>query len=606
MNGKQKKLLWRIVSAVILFVAGVTMKGMCGIALLFASYLTVGWDVLYRAFRNVLKGQWMDETFLMSIATVGALCLGEFPESVFVMLFYQVGELFQGYAVGKSRASVAELMNLAPDRAWIEENGECNEIDPEEIEIGHVMVIKPGEKIPADGIVEWGSSSLDTSALTGEYIPRSVTVGDSVISGCVNGEGLLKVRAIKEFSDSTVSKILELVEEAVSSKAKTEGLVTRFAHWYTPLVVALAVILFLVPPLLGVGTFGMWLHRSLTFLVVSCPCALVISVPLSFFGGIGCASRHGILMKGARFIEILADAQTTVFDKTGTLTQGTFEVTEITGKYASTALRLAAMAESGSNHPIARSVCRAYGTPISQVFQTEEIPGYGVKAMVEGKEVLVGNSLLMEQAGIFISEGRVDGTRIHVAADGNFLGTIVLSDLLKEDAKGTVEQLRKLGMKRIALCSGDGKRTAKEIGTSLGIEEIHAELLPQQKVALVEQLLKENTGVLYVGDGINDAPVLALADCGIAMGGFGSDAAMEAADVVLMDDALSNLPRAIQIARKTVAIVKQNIGLTLGIKLAVLLLGAFGITGMWEAVFADVGVAVLAICNAMRALYNKV
>ncbi len=605
MNGKQNKLLWRVIGALILFVSGVMISGNFGTVLLLASYLTVGWDVLYRAFRNCLNGQWMDETFLMSIATVGALCLKEFPEAVFVMLFYQVGELFQSYAVGKSRASIADLMKLAPERAWIEQEGELKEIDPEEIEIGHIMVIKPGEKIPADGVVEWGSSSLDTSALTGESMPRFVTVGDEAISGCVNREGLLKVRAVKEYSHSTVSKLLELVEEAVSSKAKTEGLITRFAHWYTPIVVALAGMLFLLPPLFGLGSWSMWLHRSLTFLVVSCPCALVISVPLSFFGGIGCASRHGILIKGARFIEILAQAKIAVFDKTGTLTGGTFEVVEITGNYASTALRLAALAESGSNHPIARSVCRAYGTSVGQVFQTEEIPGYGVKAMIEGKEVLVGNSLFMEQAGIFLSEGRGDGTRISVAADGNFLGTIVLSDLPKEDAKETIEKLKQLGLNRILLCSGDRKRVAKEIGKILEINEIHAELLPREKVTLVEKLLEEKKGVLYVGDGINDAAVLALADCGIAMGGFGSDAAIEAADVVLMDDKLSNLPRAIEIARKTVKIVKQNIILTLGIKLAVLILGAFGLTGMWEAVFADVGVAVIAICNAMRTLYGE-
>ena len=607
MNKKQKKLLLRIVISVAFFVVGILVGERTTPYLLLIPYVIAGGDVLFSAIRNLVRGQVFDEKFLMAVATVGAVLLQEFPEAVFVMVFYQVGELFQSYAVRKSRKSIVQLMELAPDTALIEEKGEWVEVCPEEIMIGQRVIVKPGEKIPVDGVVESGVSCLDTAALTGESLPREVAVGDEVISGCINIKGLLKIRAVKEFSDSTVSKILELVENAAFSKAKTEQFITRFARWYTPVVVVFAVLLAVLPPLLGLGTWTMWCQRALNFLVVSCPCALVISVPLSFFGGMGKASRHGILVKGSQFIEVLAKAKTVVFDKTGTLTRGRFSVSEIISDCSEETLRLAALAEGGSNHPIAQSLRQAYGKEISAVSQTEEISGYGIKAEIEGKEVLVGNKRLMERYGISVKDCEALGTQVFVAADGNFCGVILIADQPKAESKSAVENLKKLGARRIVMCTGDSEVTAIKTARMLSIEEVHAQLLPQDKVALVKTILEseEKGSVLFIGDGINDAPVLALADAGVSMGALGSDAAIEAADVVLMDDNPAKLPQAIGIAKKTMHIVRQNIVFALGVKLGVLCLSALGMTGMWEAVFADIGVSVLAICNAMRALYGK-
>ncbi|MBE7042114.1 MAG: cadmium-translocating P-type ATPase [Ruminococcaceae bacterium] len=607
MNKKRKKLLIRILISVALFVICMLLQDQTTPYLLLVSYLIAGGDVLFCAIRNLFRGQVFDEKILMAIATVGAVLLQEFPEAVFVMVFYQVGELFQSYAVEKSRNSIAQLMALAPDSAWIEEQGTLNEVCPEKIEIGQIVVVKPGEKIPVDGVVEFGNSCLDMAALTGEALPRDVAVGDEVISGCINLKGVLKIRASKEFSDSMVSKILELVENAVSTKAKTEQFITRFSRWYTPVVVAFAVFLAMLPPLFGWGALGMWCHRALNFLVVSCPCALVISVPLSFFGGIGKASRQGILIKGSQFVEVLERVTTVVFDKTGTLTKGCFSVVQIKSNDPEETLRLAAIAESASNHPIAQSLRQAYGKEIPTVSQAEELAGFGIKAIIEGKEVLAGNQRLMEQYGIPTQDCEGVGTRVFVAVNGVFYGVILIADQLKEQAVTAVEQLKKQGVSRIMLCTGDEETTTKEIAKCLKIEEMYAQLLPQDKVSLMRGILEseQKGSVLFSGDGINDAPVLALADVGVAMGALGSDAAIEAADVVLMDDNPEKIPQAICIAKKTMGIVRQNIGFALGIKLTVLLLSAFGITGMWEAVFADVGVSVLAICNAMRTLYGK-
>ena len=607
MNKKQKKLLLRIVISVALFVAGLLVEKRTTPYLLLIPYVIAGGDVLFSAVRNLVRGQVFDENFLMAVATVGAVLLQELPEAVFVMVFYQVGELFQSYAVGKSRKSIAQLMELAPDTAWIEENGKQIEVCPEEIMIGQRVIVKPGEKIPVDGVVESGVSCLDTAALTGESLPREVTVGDEVISGCINIKGLLKIRAVKEFSDSAVSKILELVENAASSKAKTEQFITRFARWYTPVVVVFAALLAVFPPLLGLGAWNMWCQRALNFLVVSCPCALVISVPLSFFGGMGKASRHGILVKGSQFLEVLAKAKTVVFDKTGTLTRGCFSVSEIISDCPEETLRLAALAEGGSNHPIAQSLRQAYGKEISAVSQTEEISGYGIKVQMEEKEVLVGNGRLMEQYGVSFQNQKFSGTQVFVAVNRILYGVILITDQPKKEAKSAIDALKKQDIGRVIMCTGDQELAARETAELLSIEEVHAQLLPQDKVALVKTLLESGKkgSLLFVGDGINDAPVLALADAGVAMGALGSDAAIEAADVVLMDDNPEKLPQAIGIARKTMHIVRQNIIFALGIKLGVLFLSAYGMAGMWEAVFADVGVSVLAICNAMRALYGK-
>lgn len=612
MNKKQKKLLIRICISLALYAAGLLLQSKTTPLILLIPYFVAGWDVLYKAIRHLFGGRLFDENFLMAVATVGALGLGEFPEAVFVMVFYQVGELFQSYAVGKSRDSIAGLMELAPETAWVERDGVLCEMVPEEIEVGDLLAVKPGEKIPADGIVESGTSSLNTAALTGEAMPRDVQPGDEVISGCINLKGLLKIRATKEFSDSTVSKILELVENAASSKAKTEQFITRFARYYTPAVVFLAVVLAVLPPVAGMGAWTDWLRRALTFLMVSCPCALVISVPMSFFGGIGRASKQGILVKGSNYMEVLSKAKTVIFDKTGTLTQGSFSVTEVfpRGIDKEELIRLAAMAESVSDHPIAQSLRQAYGKEIPQgaVGEAKEIPGCGIQAEIEGKRILAGNRRLMEQNGVTYSAcDQGSGTQVLVAADGIFLGMILISDRVKEDGARAVSALKELGVSRLVMLTGDHQSAALETAKQVGISEVHGELLPQDKVALTQSILEEQTegSVLFVGDGMNDAPVLAMADAGIAMGALGSDAAIEAADIVLMDDKPSRLAQGVRIAKKTMRVVRQNIVFALAVKLTVLVLSAFGLANMWEAVIADVGVSVLAVCNAMRTLYGK-
>ena len=573
-----------------------------------AAYLIIGWDVLYKALRNIKNGQIFDENFLMCIATVGAFATGEYAEAVFVMLFFQTGELFEDYAVGKSRKSIAALLEIRPDTANLEgADGETEEVDPEDVEVGAVIVVKPGERVPLDGIVLSGSSSLDTAALTGESLPRDVVPGDSVISGCVNQSGVLRVKVTRPCSESTVSKILDLVENAGEKKSVSENFITRFARYYTPCVVISAAALAVLPPLF-MGNWGDWFHRALIFLVISCPCALVISVPLSFFGGIGGASRCGILVKGSNYLEALAKTDTVVFDKTGTLTQGRFTVTAIhpaEGFSQETLLETAALAESYSDHPISLSLKAAWDGAADphRVSDVEEIAGHGIQARVDGKTVCAGNMPLMARAGITVPPCEIPGTMIHVTIDGRYAGHIVISDLPKEDAAAAIADLKRSGVKRTIMLTGDTPATAKAVAEELGIDEFHAELLPAQKVEQVEQLLERSGGKLaFVGDGINDAPVLSRSDIGIAMGALGSDAAIEAADIVLMDDRPSKIALAMRISRKTLRIVKQNIVFALGIKFAVLILGAFGMANMWMAVFADVGVAFLAILNAMRCL----
>ena len=578
-------------------------------ALYLVPYLLIGWDVLWKAVRNIAHGQIFDENFLMALATVGAFGTGEYAEAVFVMLFYQVGELFQGYAVGKSRKSITALMDIRPDYANVERDGALLQVDPDEVEVGDTIVIKAGERVPLDGVILEGRSTLDTAALTGESLPREAEAGDDVISGCVNLSGLLKVRVTKSFEESTVAKILDLVENAAGKKAKAENFITKFARYYTPSVVAAAVLLAVLPPLLGDGDWSKWFHQALVFLVISCPCALVISVPLSFFGGIGGASRAGILVKGGNYLEVLADTQIVVFDKTGTLTKGVFNVTAIHPDQCDEdrLLELAALAESYSDHPISRSLKEAYGKEIdnSRVDGVEEIAGQGVKASVDGVEVWVGNDKLMDAAGAAWRPCHRVGTTVHVASQGVYLGHIVISDEVKEDAAQAIAGLKAIGIQKTVMLTGDAQAVGEDVARRLGLDEVHAQLLPADKVDQVEALLRERTGkgkLAFVGDGINDAPVLSRADLGIAMGGLGSDAAIEAADVVLMDDKPSKIAVAIRIARKTLSIVRQNIVFALGVKLLVLVLGAVGRANMWGAVFADVGVSVLAILNAMRAL----
>lgn len=571
-------------------------------------YILVGWDVLWSAVRGVLRGQLLDENFLMALATVGALVIDEYPEAVFVMLFYQVGELFQSIAVGKSRKSIAALMDIRPDEARVErEGGECV-VDPDEVAVGEIIVIRPGEKIPLDGVVIEGRSELNTLPLTGEALPRDVAEGDEVLSGCVNVSGLLRIRVTKPFGESTVSKILELVENSTLVKSKAENAVTKFAHWYTPAVVVGAVLLAVVPSLIT-GEWQRWLHSALIFLVVSCPCALVISVPLSYFGGLGCASRHGVLVKGANRLESLANTETVVFDKTGTLTEGSFSVTEVKpaeGIERHALLRLCAAAEQFSNHPIAvslRASCAEAGVSELPHAEAREIAGFGVSAMIDGKRVLVGNAALMRREKVdFVENGSI-GTMVYVASDGEFLGSIVISDTVKKGACEAIRMLHQCGIKRTVMLTGDRPETAKAVAEELQIGEYHASLLPADKVERVEKLLEERQGELvFVGDGVNDAPVLARADVGIAMGALGSDAAIEAADVVLMDDDPTKIADAIRISRFTRRIVWQNIVFALGIKALFLVLSVFGLTNMWAATFADVGVAVIAILNAMRTL----
>ncbi|WP_304432131.1 heavy metal translocating P-type ATPase [Acutalibacter muris] len=629
MTKKQKTMLLRIIVSAALLIAAVLVpyEGPWRFALFLPAYFTVGWDVLWRAVRNIAHGQVFDENFLMALATVGAFCTGffgegEYPEAVFVMLFYQVGELFQGYAVGKSRRSISSLMDLRPDYANLERDGEVTQADPEDVAMGDIIVVKPGEKIPLDGTVIEGASTLNTAALTGESMPRSVCAGESVPSGCVNLSGVLRIRVEKEFGESTVAKILDLVENASSKKAKAENFITRFARYYTPAVVIGAVLLAVLPPLF-VGGWGEWIKRALTFLVVSCPCALVISVPLSFFGGIGGASKQGILIKGGNYMEALAAVDTVVFDKTGTLTQGVFQVAEIrpVGMTEKELLELAALAESWSDHPISRSLKEAYGGELdrSRVGEAEELSGRGVRVQVDGRSVCAGNRKLMEEMEVSCSESaaagtersagtdRSTGTIVHIAVDGAYAGHIIIADRPKPDAGEAVARLKERGIRTVML-TGDSRAAGEGAARELGIDQVCTELMPADKVDKVEELLGQEPKrgrLAFVGDGINDAPVLSRADVGIAMGALGSDAAIEAADVVLMDDKPSKLDIAIRISRKTIVIVKENIWFALGVKALVLLLTAIGLTGMWLAVFADVGVMVLAVLNATRALGTK-
>ena len=611
MSKKQKKTLVRIILSAVLLVAAalIPVDGIVKLVLFLIPYAVIGWDVLWKAIRNIAHGQVFDENFLMAIATVGAFALGEYPEGVAVMLFYQVGELFQSYAVGRSRQSIAALMDIRPDYANIEQDGKLVQVDPEDVAVGDTIVIKAGEKIPLDGVVLEGSSAVDTAALTGESLPRDVDPGDDVVSGCINQSGLLKVRVTKVFGESTVAKILDLVENSSSKKARAENFITRFARYYTPVVVIGAVLLAVLPPLLFGGDWSDWLQRALIFLVISCPCALVISVPLSFFGGIGGASKQGILVKGSNYLEALAKTETVVFDKTGTLTKGTFQVTAVHPDRISEGelLELAAMAESYSEHPISRSLREAYQKPVdaSRVTDVEEISGHGVRAKVDGHDVYAGNGKWMDRIGASWRNCHRTGTVVHVAVDGEYAGHIVISDAVKPDAAAAIEALKREGVKKTVMLTGDVKAVGEAVAREIGIDEVHAELLPGDKVDQVERLLKNTSGkgkLAVVGDGINDAPVLSRADIGIAMGGLGSDAAIEAADIVLMDDKPSKLAVAVRISRKTLRIVRQNIVFALGIKLLFLALGAFGMANMWEAVFADVGVSVLAILNASRAL----
>ncbi len=615
MTRKQKKMLVRIAVSAALLIAAVLVpyQGLWRFALFLPAYFVIGWDVLWRAVRNIAHGQVFDENFLMALATVGAFCTGffgqgEYPEAVFVMLFYQVGELFQSYAVGKSRKSIASLMDIRPDYANVERDGKLLQVDPEEVAVGDTITVKAGEKIPLDGLVLEGSSLVNTSALTGESVPRQVRPGDSVISGCVNQNGLLRVQVTKAFGESTVQKILDLVENASSKKAKAENFITKFARYYTPVVVFCALALAVVPPLF-VGDWAGWVQKALIFLVVSCPCALVISVPLSFFGGIGGASRQGILVKGGNYLEVLADTELVVFDKTGTLTKGVFQVTAIhpEGVSQQELLELAALAESYSDHPISRSLKEAWGKALdtARVGQVEELSGRGVCAQVDGKEVWAGNGKLMEEIGLAYRPSGQVGTVVHVAAEGRYLGYILIADEVKPDAKEAIAALKAQGVKKTVLLTGDAKDVGEAVAQELGLDEAYTQLLPGDKVERVEALLQETSPkgkLAFVGDGINDAPVLSRADIGIAMGALGSDAAIEAADLVLMDDKPSKIAKAMEISKRTLRIVRQNIVFALAVKLLVLLLTPFGLANLWEAVFADVGVMVLAILNASRAL----
>ena len=608
-------MLARIIAAAVLLAAAgylIPAQGWVRLVVFLVPYAVIGWDILWKAVRNISHGQVFDENFLMALATVGAFFTGEFPEAVAVMLFYQIGELFQSYAVGKSRQSIASLMDIRPDYANLERDGKTEQVDPEGVAVGDVILVKPGEKIPLDGVVLEGDSMVNTSALTGESVPREAYPGSDVISGCINQNGLLRIRVTKEFGESTVAKILDLVENSSSKKAKAENFITKFARWYTPAVVIAAVLLAVIPPLILQGGWNDWIHRALIFLVISCPCALVISVPLSFFGGIGGASRNGILVKGGNYLESLAHAETVVFDKTGTLTRGVFNVTAIHPNSFSEAdlLELAALAESYSDHPISRSIREAYGKDpdLSRVTDVEELSGRGVRVRIDGKTVCAGNDKLMEETGVQWHPCHRVGTTVHIAVDGEYAGHIVISDEVKPDAAQAVSALKQQGISRTVMLTGDAKAVGESVAKELGLDEVHTELLPAGKVDCVEQLLKQKSAkgtLVFVGDGINDAPVLSRADIGIAMGAMGSDAAIEAADIVLMDDKPSKIADAIRIARKTLRIVTQNIVFALAVKGIVLLLGALGLANMWEAVFADVGVSVIAILNAMRALKNK-
>lgn len=622
MNKKQKTMLGRIIAAFIIYILAIVgehsgvlerFPGMWPKLFIFlVPYLIIGWDIIYKAARGIVNGQVFDENFLMTIATFGAFGVREYSEAVAVMLFYQVGELFQNYAVNRSRQSISAMMDICPEYANVEEDGQLKQVDPDDVAVGDIIVIKAGERIPLDGVVISGESMIDTSALTGESVPRAAREGTEVISGCVNGGGLLKVEVTKEFEDSTVARILELVENASSKKAKVENFITRFARYYTPVVVIAAVLLAVIPPLvLGQG-FGSWIERACIFLVISCPCALVISVPLSFFGGIGAASKKGVLVKGSNFLEALAEMDTIVFDKTGTLTKGEFKVTKLhpVGISDEELLELAALAENYSNHPIAASLKEAYAKEIdvNRLGETEEISGHGVKTVIDGRPVLAGNGKLMEQAGIDYETCTDAGTVIYVARDGKFAGSVLISDTIKKETFEAIRSLKSVGVRRTIMLTGDRKEVGEAVAREIGLDGVYTELLPADKVEKVETLLKsmsEGRKLAFVGDGINDAPVLTRADIGIAMGSMGSDAAIEAADVVLMDDNPAKIASVVKIARKTLKIVKQNIVFALAVKALVLILGAAGMANMWEAVFADVGVSVIAILNAMRALKTE-
>ena len=619
MNKKQKKMLIRIIIAAVLIVVFSLLpaEGYLRFVLFMIPYLVIGYDILKKAFKGILNKQVFDENFLMAVATVGAILLGDYSEGVAVMLFYQIGELFQSYAVGKSRRNISELMDIRPDYANIEKDGTLEQVDPDEVEIGTIIVVQPGEKVPIDGVIIEGISTLNTSALTGESLPRDAKAGDEVISGCINMTGLLKIRTTKEFGESTVSKILELVENSSSRKSRSENFISKFAKYYTPAVCYGALALAFIPPivLLIMGKpamWGDWIYRALTFLVISCPCALVISIPLSFFAGIGGASNQGILVKGSNYLETLAQTKYVVFDKTGTMTQGVFEVSGIHHNKMpdEKLLEYAALAECSSSHPISKSLQKAYGKPIdrNRVTDIEEISGNGVIAKVDGISVAAGNTKLMNRLGIAYQDCHHVGTVVHMAIDGKYAGHILISDIIKPHAKEAIAELKKAGISKTVMLTGDSKRVADQVAEELGIQEVYSELLPADKVSRVEELLNqksEKDKLAFVGDGINDAPVLSRADIGIAMGALGSDAAIEAADIVLMDDDPLKISKAIKIARKCIRIVYENIYFAIGIKVLCLILGALGIANMWMAIFADVGVMIIAVLNAIRTLFVK-
>ena len=611
-----KNRLWRIIIAAILFIVATVIDvnaEWVNISIYLISYIIVGGDIIKRAIRNISRGKVFDENFLMSIATIGAMLIGEYPEGIAVMLFYQVGELFQSYAVDKSRRSIAEAMDIRPDYANVKKNDEVIKVYPDEVQIGDIIVIKPGERVPLDGKVIEGNSMVDTSALTGESVPREVEVGHEILSGCININGVITAEVTKEYGESTVSKILDLVENASSKKSQSEQFITKFARYYTPIVVIIAVFLATIPPLVIDGaTFSDWIYRALTFLVVSCPCALVVSIPLSFFGGIGGASRKGILVKGSNYLEALAEAEIIVFDKTGTLTKGVFNVQEIhpEGITKEELLELTSYAESYSNHPISNSLKQAYGKEIDngRISDVEEISGHGVIAAVDGKKVAAGNIKLMKKLNIPCYEGEAVGTVVHVGIDDKYAGYIVIADEVKEDSARAIKELKEAKIKQTVMLTGDTKNVASKVAKQLGLDKVYSELLPGDKVEKVEELLAQKSAkgkLAFVGDGINDAPVLARADVGIAMGGLGSDAAIEAADIVIMTDEPSKIATAIRVSKKTLKIARQNTVFSIGVKIIVLILSAFGLATMWAAIFADVGVTIIAVLNAFRALNVK-
>jgi len=624
MTKKQKKVLHRIIISAVLMVAlgFLPVQGLLRFVFYLVPYIIIGHDILRKAFKGILNKQVFDENFLMAVATIGAMIIGvtgdgDYTEAIAVMLFYQIGELFQSYAVGKSRKNISELMDIRPDYANIEVDGELEQVDPDEVAVGSVILVKPGEKVPIDGVVVEGSSTLNTSALTGESVPRDVAVGEDVFSGCINMTGVLRIQTTKEFGESTVSKILDLVENASSRKSKSENFISKFAKYYTPIVCYSALALAIAPPIIGLlmqmePNWSAWLYRALSFLVTSCPCALVISIPLSFFGGIGGASKEGILIKGSNYIETLASAKYVVFDKTGTVTQGVFEVTEVSpnGMTEDALLEYAALAESYSTHPISKSLQKAYGSQLAmeKVSNVQEFSGNGVTANVMGKNIAVGNEKLMNSLGVSYKKADSQGTLVYVAVDGEFAGSIVISDKIKPSAKIAMEDLKKAGIKKLVMLTGDAKRVAEHVALELGIDEVHSELLPADKVAKVETMLaakEEKEKLIFVGDGVNDAPVLSRADVGIAMGAIGSDAAIEAADIVLMDDDPVKIAKAIKHAKRCMRIVYQNIYFAIGVKVLCLMLVAVGLANMWLAIFADVGVMVIAVINATRTLVVK-